>query len=222
MRCSAGRRLRPPADQVRQGGGGFWARRYAKQARRPERAALRSLYPLMPILREDQDPEEPLELWVDLTGAAAVAARPSATRPRTRRAPTTRSSTRSTTTPWLQGRAQFADGAHVQLRGHRPRALLDKTKRTRAARSSARPRTRRRGADGHADRPEPQLRRRPAGRPRRPQAEAQAGLESHTKVKLERHARQPSTWTPSRRSGVMLELISGAYERVGPARRKKL
>ena len=84
------------ADQVRQGGGGFFARRWAKKNDVPN--ALRTfVYPLLPILREDQDPEVPLELWVDLTGPLQ-SARPSATRPRTRRAPTARSSTRSTTT----------------------------------------------------------------------------------------------------------------------------
>jgi hypothetical protein len=56
------------ADRMREGGGGFFARRHARKKDVPN--ALRTFaLPLLPILREDHDPETSLKLWLDLTGA---------------------------------------------------------------------------------------------------------------------------------------------------------
>ena len=190
------------ADDVREGGGGFWARRYARKHDVPN--GLRTFaVPLLPILREDQDPEHAARAADRPDRPAAAARSSSAQRARTRRAPTTRSSTPSTTTRGSQGRAHFADGARRALHGHRPRALLEQDQaQRRAARPSARPRTRRRRElTRHALGPDAQLRRRPAApRATCPKETVKRGREPHD-GQAQRHDRRSPTPTRSRRSG---------------------
>ena len=178
--------------------------------------------PLLPILREDQDPE---------SAARAVGGpdRRACSRSKHVRAsdPYKKGAYHKVVDtfyddPWFQGHAHFADGAHVQLRGHRPRALHAEDQAQPAREDQAQDQEQEEDrADGHADRPEPQLRRR-RRRPRAacPKEKLKPG-ENRTTVKLSGTIERP---TARRRPGVemLLELISGAYERVEPARRKKL
>jgi hypothetical protein len=100
-------------DNVRAGGGGFWARRFAKKHDVPN--GLRSLViPLLPILREDHDPAKPLELTIDMTGAKQDAKQVGKGEPY-KRGRYTKIVDTFYDDAWLRGRAQFADGADVQF-----------------------------------------------------------------------------------------------------------
>ena len=103
----------------------------------------------------------------------------------TRRAPTTRSSTRFYADPWFQGHAAFADGARRPLRGHRPRALAREDQAQPARQDQAQDQEQEEDrAGGHALGPEPQLRA-PAPTAARgvPKEKLKPG-ESRTTVKL--------------------------------------
>ena len=114
-RCSAGRRLRPPRRRRCARAAAASSRAAARRRTTSRTRCARSCYPLLPILREDQDPEVPLELWVDLTGADAVRqGRPEHARVQEGRLPQGRRHA-STTTRGSRAARSFADGAHVQF-----------------------------------------------------------------------------------------------------------
>src|SRR5215470_12605951 len=100
-------------DNIRMGGGGFWARRFAKKHDVPN--GLRSLViPLLPILREDCDPAKPLELRIDMTGAKQDSKEVGKGDPY-KRGRYTKIVDTFYDDPWLEGRAQFADGTNVHF-----------------------------------------------------------------------------------------------------------
>ena len=175
-----------------------------------------------PILREDQDPEVPLELWVDLTG-------PLQSGKAVRNTPAYKKGAYRKVVDTLL-RRHVVPGPHAlrrrrarPLRGHRPRAL-----HVQRARSNPRGKIKRKTKNKKKTELTVTLTvpnrnyARPGGRrPRRPEAEAQARRQPH-EGHARRHARRRprSDVVPALES--MIELISGAYERVAPARRKKL
>jgi hypothetical protein len=206
------------ADQVRQGGGGFFARRYARKNDVPD--ALRTFaYPLLPILREDIDPEAKLELWVDLSGPlqAGKAVRKSDTYKR--------GAYRKVVDTyyddlWLQGRTRFADGAQLTF------AVTDHVRSTWKEKKNPRGKIKRKTKNKKKTEltvtlnvPHRLYTAAAGGRPV-PKQKLKPGAK-HTKVTLGGTLVQPHMdATPQLES--LIELISGAYERVAPARRKKL
>lgn len=102
------------ADEVRQGGGGgFFARRYARKNDVPNQ--LRTFaYPMIPILREDQDPESRLELWVDMSGPLQPAKTVSKSEPY-KQGPYRKVVDTHYDDSWFQARTTFADGAQLQF-----------------------------------------------------------------------------------------------------------
>ena len=206
------------ADQVRQGGGGFFARRWAKKNDVPN--ALRTfVYPLLPILREDQDPEVPLELWVDLTGplqsTKSVRNPPAYKKGAYRKVVDT-----FYDDAWFQARTQFADGAQVQF------AAIDHVRSTFKEKKNPRGKIKRKTKNKKKTEltvtlTVPTRLYAPAGGGRpAPKHKVKAG-EKHMKVTVGGTLAAPHLdAVPPLES--LLELISGAYERVAPARRKKL
>jgi len=206
------------ADQVRQGGGGFFARRYARKNDVPN--GLRNFaMPLLPILREDQDPDAPLELWVDLTGAVQAHKAVRHTPPYQKGAYHKVIDT-FYDDAWFQCRTRFADGANLQF------AVIDhvrssmKTKRNPRGRIKTKTKNKKKTemtvtlsapnrlyAPATGGRPVPKQKLKPD--------------DNRTKVTLGGTLVADSLDTAPRVE-VLLELISGAYERVAPRRKKKL
>jgi hypothetical protein len=203
------------ADEVRQGGGGFFARRYARKNDVPD--GLRTFaMPLLPILREDQDPESPLELWVDLSGPLqhqkAVRHTPPYKKGAYRKIVDT-----FYDDPWLQVRTTVADGAHVQF------AVIDHVRSTFKEKRNPRGKIKRKTK--HKKKTEltvtltvPNRLYAPASGGRAvPKQKLKPGCK-HTKVTLGGRLAAPHLdAVPQLES--LFEGISGAYERVGPAGR---
>lgn len=206
------------ADEVRQGGGGFFARRWAKKNDVPN--ALRNFaLPLLPILREDQDPEAPLELWVDLTGALqqskAVRATPEYQKGAYRKVIDT-----FYDDAWFQARTRFADGTQVQL------AVIDHVRSTWKEKKNPRGKIKRKTST--KKKMELTVTLTFPARLYAPSAGARAlpkqklkPAEKHTKVTVG-GTLVASHMEEAPQLESLIELISGAYERVAPARRKKL
>ncbi|MBE2315581.1 hypothetical protein DVA67_006315 [Solirubrobacter sp. CPCC 204708] len=206
------------ADQVRQGGGGFFARRYARKNDVPN--GLRTFaFPLLAILREDIEPGAPLELWVDLSGplqsGKATRSTPPYKKPPYRKIVDT-----FYDDIWLQGRTRFADGSRLQFavidhvrstfkekknpRGKIKRKTKNKKKTELTVTLTASNRMYAKTAGGRAA---PKVKLKPA--------------DKHTKVTLGGTLVAPNMEAVPQLES-LIELISGAYERVAPARRKKL
>jgi hypothetical protein len=208
------------ADAVREAGGGFWARRYARKHDVPNGLRWFAV-PLTLILREDQDPEKPLALKIDLSGPLQPQKLVNTSQPYKKGA-YHKVVDSFYDDPWLEGHAHFADGAdvhfvvtdHVRSSSKTKRSASGKTKRKTKSKTKSElsvtlsvPK-RNYAAAGSA-----------AGRDV-PKESVKAG-ENRTVVKLTGTMVQPNpdAVPPIR---MLLELISGAYERVEPARRKKL
>jgi hypothetical protein len=207
------------ADATRAGGGGFWARRYARKKDVPN--GLRNFaLPLLPILREDQDPEKPLALKIDLTGPEQRGKELSTTDPY-KRGRYHKIVDTFYDDPWIQGTAHFVDGAEVQF------AVIDhvrasrKTKRSTSGKIKTKHKSKKKtelsvtvslptrnyaaGASGARDVPKESVKQ----------------SENRTTVKLSGTVQGPTIdFTPGIEH--LLELVAAAYERVDPARRKKL
>jgi len=207
------------ADQTREGGGGFFARRYARKKDVPN--GLRNFaLPLLPILREDHDPDTPLALKLDLTGAQ-------------QRHKETRSSSpykqgryhKIVDTfyddPWIEGQARFADGADVHFAVTDHVRASRKTKRSASGKIKTKNKTKKKtevsvsvslparnyAAGTHGARPVPK--------------ESIKSAANRTTVKLSGTVEATtSDYTPGIEH--LLVLLAAAYERVDPARRKKL
>jgi hypothetical protein len=206
------------ADAVREGGGGFWARRYARKHDVPNGLRWFAV-PLTLILREDQDPAKPLALKIDLSGPIQPRKHVRSTEPY-KQGRYHKIVDHFYEDPWLEGHARFADGAHLDFEVIDHLRSTDKTKRnprgkikrkTKAKKKSelrvtlSVPNRNYAAATGGRDVPKQQVRR----------------GDSRTVVKLSGTMVQPTkdAVPPVR---MLLELISAAYERVEPARRKKL
>jgi hypothetical protein len=211
------------ADEIRQGGGGFFARRYAKKHDMPN--GLRSFaIPLLPILREDHDPDKPLELTIDLTGAKQKSKEMGKGEPYSR-GRYYRIVDTFYDDPWLQGRARFADGAdvrfavidHVRESHKRKKSMSGKTKfKTRSKRKT----------ELAVEISFPARNYGAASEPATPTAtavkkESVNPGEDRTVVKLTRVV-EPERFDEPPRLEHLLELIGAAYARVDPRRRKKL
>jgi hypothetical protein len=206
------------ADGVREGGGGFFARRYARKNDVPN--ALRTFaYPMIPILREDQDPEATLELWVDLSG-------PLQDSKAVRKSDTYKKGAYRKVVDtfyddiWFQGRTRFADGTLVTF------AAIDHVRSTWKEKKNPRGKIKRKTKNKKKTELTVTLSvsnrlYAPAGDARAlPKQKLKPG-DKHTKVTV------GGTLVADRMDAVpqlesLIELISGAYERVAPARRKKL
>ncbi|MDA0183152.1 hypothetical protein OJ997_22775 [Solirubrobacter phytolaccae] len=206
------------ADETRAGGGGFFERRYARKNDVPN--GLRTFaIPLLPILREDMEPGAPLELWVDLTGPLV------STKAVRHSEPYKKGAYRKVVDTfyddaWLQVRTRFADGAQLQF------AVIDHVRSTFKEKKNPRGKIKRKTknkkktemtvtltvpnrlyAPATGSRPLPKQKLKPS--------------DKHTKVTVGGTlvAKQVDA-VPQLES--LIELISGAYERVAPVRRKKL
>ena len=207
------------SDAVREGGGGFWARRYARKHDVPN--GLRwFVVPLTLILREDQDPERPLALSIDLSG-------PQQPRKLVNTSPAYKKGAYHKVVDsfyadtWLRGHAHFADGADVHF------TVVDHIRSSSKTKCSASGKTKRKTKNKKKSEltvtlSVPTRNYAPvAGGGRDVPKESVKRGESRTTVKLSGTMPQPDAQAvpPIR---MLLELISAAYERVEPARRKKL
>jgi hypothetical protein len=206
------------ADATREGGGGFWARRYARKHDVPNGLRWFAV-PLTLILREDQDPEKPLALRIDLSGPLQPQKLVNTSQPY-RKGAYHKVVDSFYDDTWLEGHAHFADGAdvhftvtdHVRSSSKTKRSASGKTKRKTKSKKKSQlsvtlsvPKRNYTLAAGGRDVPK----------------EAVKDGSNRTVVKLSGTMPQPNAdAVPPIR--MLLELISGAYERVEPARRKKL
>jgi hypothetical protein len=199
--------------------GGFFERRFARKHDVPD--ALRSfVLPLLPILREDQAPGRPLELRIDLTGAQQPSKRVRAGDPY-RKGAYLKVVDTFYDDPWLEGHAHFADGVDVRFSVVDHLRSSEKTKKSASGRTKRKTK-RKKKTELSVTLSAPARNYAVAGGAVRdvPKESVKAG-EHRTVVKLSGVVEQPSLETAPV-VGMLLELISGAYERVEPSRRKKL
>lgn len=206
------------ADDVRQGGGGFFARRYARKNDVPN--GLRTFaMPLLPILREDVEPGAPLELWVDLSGPLqqqkAVRHTDVYKKPPYRKIQDT-----FYDDAWLQARMRFADGSLLQF------AVIDHVRSTFKEKRNPRGKIKRKTKNKKkmeltVTLTAPKRLYAPATGSRALPKQKLKPSSKHTKVTVGGTLVAPHMdAVPQLES--LIELISGAYERVAPTRKKKL
>jgi hypothetical protein len=206
------------SDAVREGGGGFWARRYARKHDVPNGLRWFAV-PLTLILREDQDPEKPLALRIDLSGPAQPQKLVN-TSPTYKKGAYHKVVDSFYADTWLEGHAHFADGADVRFSVTDHLRLSNKTKRS-ASGKTKRKVKRKKKTELSVTLSVPTRNYAPAGGGRDVPKQTVKQGESRTTVKLGGTMQQPDVdaVVPIR---MLLELISAAYERVEPTRRKKL
>ncbi|WP_028068110.1 hypothetical protein [Solirubrobacter soli] len=206
------------SDAVREGGGGFWARRYARKHDVPNGLRWFAV-PLTLILREDQDPEKPLALKIDLSGPIQPQKLVN-TSDAYKKGSYYKIVDSFYEDTWLEGHAHFADGADVQFSVTDRVRASNKTKRSASGKTKRKVKRKKKTAL-NVTLSVPARNYTPATGGRDvPKQTVNAG-ESRTTVKLSGTMEQPTVdhVVPIR---MLLELISAAYERVEPARRKKL
>jgi len=206
------------ADAVREGGGGFWARRYARKHDVPNGLRWFAV-PLTLILREDQDPEKPLALKIDLSGPFQPQ-KLVTTSPTYKKGAYHKVVDSLHADTWLEGHAHFADGADVRFSVTDHVRTSNKTKRSASGKTKRKvKRKKKTELNVTLSVPARNYAAATAGRDVPKQTVKQG--ENRTTVKLSGTMEQPNVdavapiW-------MLLELISAAYERVEPARRKKL
>jgi hypothetical protein len=209
------------ADAVRHGAGGFFARRFARNHDLPFGLRLFTL-PLLPILREDHDPDTPLELNLDLTG-------PEDGSKQTGKSDAYRKGAYHKVIdtfyddPWLEGHARFVDGADVRF------TVTDHVRSSRKTKRSASGKTKRKTKDKKKTELAvtvafPARNYAAASQPASSEGMRKESVkpdENRTVVRLSRVVQ------PARVDGIpepehLVELLAAAYSRVDPARRKKL
>jgi hypothetical protein len=206
------------ADAVRDGGGGFWARRYARKHDVPNGLRWFAV-PLTLILREDQDPEKPLALSIDLSGPIQPPKLVNTSAPYKKGAYFSVVDSFYEDT-WLKGHASFADGADLEFAVTDRLRVCNKTKRSASGRTKRKVKRKKKTAlSVTLSVPGRNYAAATGGRDV-PKQSIKAG-ESRTTVKLSGTMDQPNVdaVVPIR---MLLELISAAYERLEPTRRKKL
>jgi hypothetical protein len=206
------------ADAVRDGGGGFWARRYARKHDVPNGLRWFAV-PLTLILREDQDPEKPLGLRIDLSGPIQPGKLVNTSAPY-RKGAYHKVVDSFYADTWLEGHAHFADGADLHFAVTDHVRASNKTKRS-ASGKTKRKVKRKKKTELSVTLSVPTRNYAPAAGGRDVPKQTVKQGESRTTVKLAGTMQQPNVdaVAPIR---MLLELISAAYERVEPARRKKL
>jgi hypothetical protein len=208
------------ADELRSGGGGFFAKRFARKHDVPD-GLLSFGMPLLAILREDHDPAAPLEFKLDLTGGKEVAVGDPYTKGAYHKVVDT-----FFEDPWIEGRARFADGADVRF------SVVDRNRSTKRWKRSASGKTKtktrsKKEIELAVTVSFPGRNYGASGAPA-PAAPATGKLkhsikagDSRTAVKLTRVVKTlHATAVPD--VGPLLELLGNAYAQVKPARRKKL
>lgn len=209
-------------DAVRAGAGGFFARRFARKHDLPFGLRLFTV-PLLPILREDQASDAPLELTLDFTGAEQKDKQQRVTEPY-RKGAYHKVIDTFYDDPWINGHAKFADGTELRF------AVIDhirssrKTKRTPRGKIKTKVKAKKKTELTVT-----------LSFPKRNYAEAENGGAASADLKKQSvKADEDATVVsltrvvePARMDGIpepelLLTLIGEAYERVGPARRKKL
>jgi hypothetical protein len=202
-------------------GHGFFARRFAKRTNVHDGFRTFAL-PLIPILREDQDPEQPLDLFLDLTGATMYWKQVGET-PQYSKPPYHKVVDQFFADPWFQGHAHFVDGAHVSWVITDHVRSSKKTKRNPRGKIKTKvKRKKKTEVTVSLSVPKRNYEKAPAG------ATARAVPKEKIKPGDTRFTIKLSGTIQARHADAMpgiellLELISAAYERVDPARRKKL
>jgi hypothetical protein len=211
------------ADSARQygSGAGFFTRRYARK--KDVANGLRELVlPLLPILREDHDPEKPLELSLDLTGATEdhKEVRKSDSYKTQRHFRVIDTFYDDT---WLECRARFVDGADVRL------AVIDHTRSSKRWRRNPRgkikvKRKNKKKIELSVTLSAPRRNYAVSGAEHMARGVKKASVvpeDDRTVVKLTR-ALEVRREDASPAVDQVLELIAAAYERVDPSRSKKL
>jgi hypothetical protein len=196
-------------------------RRYARKKDVPN--GLRELVlPLLPILREDHDPEKPLELTVDLTGAEQD-------RKRVRESESYRTQRHFRVVdtfyddPWLECRARFVDGADVRF------AVIDHLRSSKRWRRNPRGKIKvkkkgKKKIELSVTLAAPKRNYAVSGAEHAARGVKKASVtaqEDRTVVKLSR-ALEVHRVDASPAVDQVIELIAAAYERVDPSRSKKL
>jgi hypothetical protein len=209
------------AEAVQRGAGGWFARRFARRHRLA--AGIRSFAaPLLPVLREDQDPACPLELAIDLTGPRQDGKVTGKSDPYKKGAYHKIVDT-FYDDPWLAGHARFVDGADVRFAAIDHVRSSRKTKRTPRGKVKTKTKGKKKTELVVT-----------ASFPARNYAIAQPGdssvplakesvrtAEKRTVVRLQRVIPAASLdEVPD--PDTLLELLAAAYARVDPSRRKKL
>jgi hypothetical protein len=201
--------------------GGFFARRYARKHDVPN--GLRNFtMPLLPILREDHDPDHELELTVDLTGPFQGGKETGKSKPyslgRYHKIVDT-----FYDDPWLQGHARFADGADVQFEIVDHVRSSQKTKRNPRGKIKRKTKVKKKvelavtislPKRNYATAEQPAVQR-------TTRKQSVRSTEDRTVVKLTRVMAAPGAEALPE-VDALLELVAGCYERVDPSRRKKL
>jgi hypothetical protein len=209
------------SDELRVSQAGFFTRRFARKHDVPNGLRTFAL-PLLPILREDHDPDAPLELKLDLTG-------PDQGHKQTGQGdPYSKGRYHKIVDtfyddPWLEGHARFVDGADVRFSVTDHVRASRKTKRSTSGKIKHKTKNKKKTelavtvsfpARNYAVASQPA----PAVAVRK---EAVQPGEDRTVVKLTRVIEPPSYWAfPEPEQ--LLELLGSAYARVDPSRRKKL
>jgi hypothetical protein len=209
------------AARLKQTGAGFWERRFARKHDVPNGLRLFAL-PLLPILREDCDLEHPVELSIDLSGfdQGGKEQRKSDAYKRGRAYKIVDTFYDDT---WIEGRARFVDGALIEF------AVTDHVRSSARWQRSASGKIKRKKKDKKKTELAvtvtlPKRNYAPAGEvaiKRSTRKESVRAGEDRTVVKLNRIV-QLGRMDAAPDIELLLELLAAAYERVDPARRKKL
>jgi hypothetical protein len=209
------------ADAAARGGAGFFARRFARRHRLPP--GLRSFaMPLLPILREDQDPATPLELRIDLTGAMQNHKHAGQSEPY-KSGRYTKIVDTFYDDPWIEGHARFIDGADLRFTVTDHMRQSKKRKRSSSGKIKFKTKAKKKtelavtvsfpGRNYQAGKE--------TGRGGWIRKQSVKAGEDRTVVRLSRVIPTPNVdEVPDVES--LLQLVGAAYERVDPLRRKKL
>ena len=209
------------ADNARRGGAGFFARRFAKKHDVPN--GLREFaLPLITILREDQDPEKPLDLWLDLTGAQVYWKQVNQS-PQYKKGAYHKVVDSFFADPWFQGHAHFVDGAHVNFVITDHVRSSKKTKRNPRGKIKTKVKAKKKTEvsvtlsvpNRNYARAEPTAPRRGVPKEKLKPGESRTTVKTSGTIEARNADAVPGI-------DLLLELISAAYERVEPARKKKL
>jgi hypothetical protein len=210
------------ADEVSAGAGGFFARRFARRHDLPFGLRMFTL-PLLPILREDQDPQTPLELRLDLTGPEQNSKVIRTSDPYKKGAYHKIVDT-FYDDPWIEGHAKFVDGTDLRFTVIDHVRSQSKTKRN--PRGKIKRKTKNKKKTELAVTVTFPARNYAAAKSQGSQSadirkESVKAGEDRTVVRLSKVvelARTDGVPQPEH----LLELVAEAYQRVDPSRRKKL
>jgi hypothetical protein len=209
------------SDALRVSKAGFFTRRFARKHDVPN--GLRGFaLPLLPILREDHDPDTPLELKLDLSGYEQDRKKVGSGDPYQKGAYRKIVDT-FYDDPWIEGHARFVDGADIRFTVIDHVRSSRKTKRS----SSGKIKTKRKSkkktelavtcsfpARNYAAAAQPA----PSGGVRKESVKAD---EERTVVRLTRLI-EPTNFYSFPEPELLLDLLANAYARIDPTRRKKL